>query len=62
MAKKLFPLISKATGQEAEMSDLNISDGVPKLEAPVLFLNTNNSTLIRILVPFEKKTKKQKKQ
>lgn len=37
------------------MSDLNILDDVPKLEAPVPFLNTNNSALIWILVPFEKK-------
>lgn len=45
------------------MSDLNISDDVPKLEAPVSFLNTNNSALIWILVAFvEKEKNTQKKQ
>ena len=47
-AKSFLPLISKAMGQELEMSDLNISDVVPKLRVKLkrsTVVNTNNFRL-----------------
>ena len=47
-AKSFLPLISKAMGQELEMSDLNISDVVPKLSVKLkhsTVVNTNNFRL-----------------
>ena len=55
-AKSFLPLISKAMGQELEMSDLNISDVVPKLRVKLQHssvVNTNNFALIWILVSFK---------
>lgn len=57
-AKSFLPLISKAMGQEREMSDLNISDVVPNLGVKLqhsTVLNTNNFALIWILVTFKGK-------
>lgn len=55
-AKSFLPLISKAVGQELEMSDLNISDVVPRLRVKPAHstpLNANNFALIWILVAFK---------
>lgn len=35
-AKSFLPLVSKAMGPELEMSDLNISDVVPKLRVKLI--------------------------
>lgn len=50
-AKRFLPLISKGMGQKLEMSDLNISDVVPRLRVKLqhsTVLNTNMFALIWI--------------